>query len=297
MTRCLLVYFSQSGTTAQVAENIASGLRAEGCEADLCNINGQQPPDVRGYDVLGFGLPVYYFRPPSIVTNYLKNLPGLDGMPAFVFVMHGTYRFDTGNTIRRILTTKGARDVGYFHAHGHDLFVGYLKEGYLFSPEHPSDAELAEAEAFGHDVAAHVRGEHYTRPEEDRMPPLMYRLERSITGPWFVNNLYSRLFRVDKEKCTACGLCIKVCPMENISEGNDRYPVWGRNCLFCFTCELTCPEQAITHPVRDFLFRPVMMYNTRMAARVESIDCERIDKSKWRAPAKDRFKRHAKRQS
>ena len=294
MTRCLLVYFSQSGTTAQVAESIASGLRAEGYEVDLFNINGQQPPDIRGYNVLGFGSPVYYFRPPFSVTNYLKNLPELDGMPAFVFVMHGTYRFDTGNMIRRALATKGAKEVGYFHAHGHDLFVGYLKEGYLFSPNHPSDTELVEAEAFGHDIAAHVGDKHYIRPEEDLTPALIYRLGRFFTGHWFVNNFYTRLFRLDRDKCTVCGLCIKLCPMKNISEGNNRYPVWGRNCLLCFTCELTCPEKAITSPIREYLFRPFMIYNTRMAARDKSIDCERIDKSKWRAPAKGRFKRHMK---
>jgi len=293
MTSCLIVYFSQSGTTARVAESIASGLRAEGYEVDPCNMNEQTPPDVRGYDAFGFGSPVYYYRPPFGVTDYLKDLPVLDGTPTFVFVTYGTHRFDTGNMIRRTLAAKGAREVGYFHAHGLDLFAGYLNEGYLFSPGHPSDAELAEAEAFGHDVAAHVAGRHSVRPEEDQPPSLVYRLERFLTGPWFVRNLHSRLFRVDTAKCTACGLCMRLCPTGNILEGRNGQPVWGRDCLLCSTCELTCPKEAITSPVRGPLFRPVMVFNTRMAARDKSIDCERIDRDSWRQPAKGRYKLRA----
>ena len=29
---------------------------------------------------------------------------------------------------------------------------------------------------------------------------------------WLVENLYSRLFKVDPDKCTACGKCIEICP-------------------------------------------------------------------------------------
>ena len=289
MTRCLIVYFSQSGTTAQVAESIASGLRAEGYEVDLHNMNGPPLPDVSGYDLFGFGSPVYYYRPPFNVTDYLNGLPRLDGMPAFVFTMYATYRFDTGNKIRRALSGKGAKEVGYFHARGPDLFVGYLKEGYLFSPGHPSDVELSEAEAFGRDVAAHVAGKQYIKPEEDRPPSLIYRLERFLTGRWFAHNIYSRLFKVDRAKCTACGLCMQLCPTGNISEGRNRRPVWSRNCLLCLTCELKCPEEAVTSPASWPLFRPFMIYNTRMSSRDVSIDCERIDRDSWQLPAEGKY--------
>ncbi|UCG83996.1 MAG: flavodoxin family protein, partial [Dehalococcoidia bacterium] len=138
MPRCLIVYFSQSGTTARVAESIAAGLHSSDYEVDLFNINGSPPPDFGGYDLLGIGSPVYYYRPPFNVSDYLRSMPVIRGLPVFVFMMYGTYRFDTGNRIRRALAGKGAREVGYFHAHGADLYPGYLKEGYLFSPGHPT---------------------------------------------------------------------------------------------------------------------------------------------------------------
>jgi flavodoxin/ferredoxin len=290
MSKCLIVYFSQGGTTAQVAERIATGLRGEGYQVDLCNMNGQQPPDVRDYDLFGVGAPVYYFRPPFNVDDYLNSLPDLGGMPAFAFVMYGTYRFDAGNKIRRALASKGAREVGYFHARGADFFVGYLKQGYLFSPGHPVDGELAQAETFGRDVAAHVVGRQYIRPEDDPSPSMIYRLERFSLGRWFTRQVYTRLFSVDKDKCTACGLCMELCPVGNITEGKGRRPVWGRNCLLCLTCELKCPEEAISSPVSWPLIRPFMIYNTRCASRDPSIEHVRIDRRSWSQASQEQTK-------
>ncbi len=290
MPKCLIVYFSQSGTTAQVAECIATGLRSEGYQVDLCNMNGQQPPDVGGYELLGIGSPVYYFRPPFNVMDYVNSLHDLEGIPAFVFVMHGAYRFDGGNPLRHTLSRKGACEAGYFHARGPDLFVGYLKEGYLFSPGHPTEEELAQSEAFGREVAACVGGKSYFRPEDDRPPSMIYRLERFATGRWFARQVYSRLFRVDKNRCTSCGVCMELCPAGNITEGRGRRPVWGHDCLLCLTCELKCPEEAITSVISWPLFRPFMIYNTRCTARDPSIDHVRVDPKAWSRAASERTK-------
>ncbi len=47
MSKSLIVYFSQGGTTARVAESIATGLRAAEWQADLCNLKDEQPPEAR----------------------------------------------------------------------------------------------------------------------------------------------------------------------------------------------------------------------------------------------------------
>jgi len=282
MSRSLIVYFSQGGTTARVTESIATGLCATGYQVDLCNMKDERPPDLGGYDLLGIGLPVYYYRPPFTVMDYVNSLPDLDGLPAFVFVLHGTYRGDAGSAIRHALARKGAQEVGYFHCRGADYFLGYLNEGYLFSPDHPTVEELAQSEAFGRQVAAHLAGKQYARPEDDRPPSMVYRLERFLTNRWLIKQMYSRLFRVDADKCTACGLCTKLCPTGNITENKGGRPVWGRDCLLCLTCEIKCPQDAITSPVSWLLFRPFMIYNVRHASRDPSLDHVRVIHSRGR---------------
>lgn len=280
MAKSLIVYFSQGGTTAKVAEYIATGLRREGCQADLYSIKEEQQPDISGYDLLGIGSPVYCFRPPFIVTDYLKSLPALGGLPTFTFVLHGTYRFDTGKYIQRVLARKGAQNMGYFHCYGADFWLGYLKEGYLFSPDHPTPVELSLAADFGSQVAGHVAGKPYSLTEEDRPPTLVYRLERFLMNRWFVEQVYSRMLKVDKKSCDACGFCMEICPRANIGEDKGGYPVWGRNCLLCQTCELKCPKDAITSSISSPLFRPATIYNIRRASRDPSLDYVRVTHSK-----------------
>jgi flavodoxin/Fe-S-cluster-containing hydrogenase component 2 len=279
MPKGLLVYFSQGGTTARVAESIAAGLRAAKWQVTLCNMKDKQPPSPSGYDLLGIGAPTYYYRAPFKVMDYVNRLPRLDGLPALVLVLYGTYIGDTGNAIRRVLSRKGAREVGYFHCYGADFFLPYLKEGYLFSPDHPTAEELAKAERFGHEAANRIASQEYARAKNDPPPAAIYRLERFLTNRWLDKQVYSRLFRVDDKKCTSCGLCINLCPTENIVEDKQGRPTFGRKCLLCLNCEMLCPEGAITSPESWPLFRPFMIYNVRHASRDHSLEHVRVKHS------------------
>ena len=276
MVKSLIVYFTQGGTTAQVAGAIAAGLRSKEHRVDLHNINDGQPPRLDGYGLLGIGLPVYNYRPPFKVMEYLHDLPELTGLPVFVFLLYGTLPGDTGNMVRRALTRKGGHEVGYFKARGIDYYLGYLKRGYLFSPDNPTALELDAAQAFGRSIADQIARGGYIRHEDDNPPPIVYRLERFLTNRWFVKFMYSRLFLVKSKKCTSCGLCMKVCPAGNITENRNGHPVWGRNCLLCFYCEMKCPTGAILSPASWPLFSPFITYNVWRARRDPSIGYARV---------------------
>ncbi len=276
MSKILMVFFSQSGTTARVAESIAAGFKRYGHTVDLCNIKHGAPKSVEGYDMIGIGSPAYYFRPSINITEYLNSLPSLNGMRNFVFVLYGTYPGDTGNIIREGLRMKGAREAGYFKCYGADLYQGYLKAGYLFSPDHPLREELSQAEEFASGISEIMAGQKYTQPEPDPSPAIIYRLERFFTNRWLIKTIYSRLFHLDNNKCTACSVCIKQCPTKNISADNEGQPVWSRNCVLCLSCEMNCPQEAITSPASWPLAKPVFMYNVTRASRDSSLDYVRV---------------------
>lgn len=274
--RALIVYFSQKGTNRRVGEVIGKGLGDAGYRVDLHGLAEGPPPSPLAYDVLGVGSPTYYYRAPFVVTDYLRSLPHLRGLPAFVFVVHGAYRGSTGNTIRRELRRKGAREVGYFHCFGADFFLGYLKEGWLLSPDHPSDEELARAGDFGRGLVATLRGAPYEPPAEDPRVHWMYRFERFLANRTLARHVYSRAFRVNDACRPECDLCIRQCPVRNIRRRENGRLAWGRDCLLCLSCEMNCPEDAITSPVSRAIFRPFMVYNTRKALRDPSLDRARV---------------------
>lgn len=130
MKKVLIAYFSQQGTTAKAARRIARGFREHGYPVDLYNILKGDPPDVRRYDILGIGSPVYILRPPFNIMGYIETLPRLDGMPFFVFVMESAHTGTAVNTIRRALSRKGGGEVGYTRFLGEVQTMTYLNLGH-----------------------------------------------------------------------------------------------------------------------------------------------------------------------
>ena len=48
------------------------------------------------------------------------------------------------------------------------------------------------------------------------------------------------------EECISCGICSKVCPLNNITMVEGK-PVWGKNCIHCSACINRCPKLAIEY--------------------------------------------------
>lgn len=71
-------------------------------------------------------------------------------------------------------------------------------------------------------------------------------LKTYIINPLFVRfTISNKGFHVD-EGCISCGICGKVCPVENIRLV-DGHPVWGNQCIHCMACVHACPRQVIQY--------------------------------------------------
>jgi ferredoxin len=47
------------------------------------------------------------------------------------------------------------------------------------------------------------------------------------------------------EECISCGACAGECPVNAISEGEDRYVIDPAKCTDCGSCVEVCPAEAI----------------------------------------------------
>lgn len=52
--------------------------------------------------------------------------------------------------------------------------------------------------------------------------------------------------KLDTKKCSGCGICKKVCPLNNIIIGNGIAVRKNAKCEYCLACAQHCPQKAIT---------------------------------------------------
>ena len=53
---------------------------------------------------------------------------------------------------------------------------------------------------------------------------------------------------VDVEKCTGCGACVDVCPVDAITVQDDIAVVDEAECVECGSCAEECPNDALSLP-------------------------------------------------
>ena len=76
-------------------------------------------------------------------------------------------------------------------------------------------------------------------------PTAVDKAKSSVMNRAFFKTVSAKKFRAT-EKCVACGLCEKVCPLKNITLTDGR-PVWGDHCTHCMACISRCPKRAIEY--------------------------------------------------
>ena len=277
MRKALIVYYSLHGTTRRVAQAIGQGIAEGGYEVTLWDIIERgAAPDYAKYSLIGIGSPVYYYQLPIPVADYLQSLPRLENTAVFSFLLYGTYAFDTADLLRRQIRRSGTRFAGHFQCRGADIYQGYLKAGYLFSPHSPAENEIADARAFGLALTGCDSEKPDMAISSAAKPGPVYRFERLISRKWFMRTIYSRTFKAEKDRCQACGGCERACPVHNIKVEDSRPPVWGQNCTGCLNCQMKCPELAISSFADWPLTRLLIKHNVKAALNDPSIEYEEL---------------------
>ena len=248
--KCIILYFSQvvTGNTKKIAESIADGIRMNGGNCDLLHLKKMkedlkiiQSINFKKYDLFGLGVPVYYFHPPYHILFELEQYPDLSGLKGFLFCTSGGNPGSTLHQMKVILKRKGLKIIdGYDKWIGWDVHQMYGNFGGSLpsSRGHPNDEELALAVEFGKNLVIKTQDPNIPEKEfwnKENPSAKMWTFERMQT--WFPE------FHLNKEKCTKCGYCAEICPVDSIVL--DPYPTWTKPCDRCYICDLKCPTQAI----------------------------------------------------
>lgn len=149
--RGIVVYFSATGSTAKVANAIYKGMKSV-IACDVAPIKKVKPEDMVKYDVVAIGAPNWFHREPCNVKIFSNNMPRMDGKHCILFCTHGTQPVAIFWSMSRNMLKKGMTIIGWNDWYGDATHVLHGPQPYI-THGHPDSIDLAEAEAFGRQMA------------------------------------------------------------------------------------------------------------------------------------------------
>jgi ferredoxin len=230
-----IYWFSGTGNSLYVAKMLA----AEIGDTELIHITGNAPiPEAVGGNgnKIGFVFPSYYGDLPRLVRAFIEKLNILQKTDLFTVITMGGFGQGSIAAMEKLLLTKG---LTLRYGVGVRMPANYIMKYDPATFGSKSDArvikKLNKADKQIHKIANGIITDSH-------------KIKKS---PITSKTLYTDIESLDKdfavtEKCTACGLCEKVCPVNNIKFVNDR-PVWQSHCEHCVACISWCPVAAIEY--------------------------------------------------
>lgn len=234
------IYFSGTGNTRYCVERF---MQESGFGGSAVSIEENDAAErIASEDIIVFGYPTQYSNLPKIVRDFIgENASLWNGKKVFVIVTMGLFCGDGAGVMARLLKKYGAEVIGGLH---------------LKMPDSICD-EKALKRAGGKNIKLISAAEEKIKasavalkngiPTQDGLGLLPHIAGLFGQRLYFYNKprrFYSRV-RIDAEKCIGCGLCARICPLNNISISG-KVAAAGDKCTMCYRCANKCPKQAIT---------------------------------------------------
>ncbi|MFC1820246.1 EFR1 family ferrodoxin [Thermodesulfobacteriota bacterium] len=233
--KSIVVYFSLTGNTKKIAKAIHRGMSRLSDQCDISSVCDVDTRNLRDYDLVGFGAPVWGGPPPN-VTNLINAMPSLEGKHTFAFCTHGALPDRFFSPIVELLQKKGSTVIGLGDWYG-SVYLPSLPKPYL-TDGHPDETDIKEAEEFGRKMVELSKKISAEGPQLIPALQLMPMIPRS--------NLPRSLPKLSVQKCRypQCRLCEDNCPMDAINLSGTP-PGITKDCCTCHFCEMICPEGAM----------------------------------------------------
>jgi ferredoxin len=255
-TKLHLIYFSPTGSTRRIVEQIALGINAPITEQHNLTLNSAGIDTKLTEGIAIIGVPVYAGRMPEICQQRMEKLSA-DQIPAVLVVLYGNREFEDALVeLRDFARSKG------FIIKAAAAFIGehsYSTATHPVAANRPDQVDLNKARQFGEAIAQSLQEEQQSF--EPVIPGTVPYRERPPLG-----GISPSLIQ---EHCTRCGACITICPT-NVITLTDQIITDAAGCIMCCACVKNCPEQArvLDHPMLNARRE---MLTTHCSARKEPL--------------------------
>jgi flavodoxin/Pyruvate/2-oxoacid:ferredoxin oxidoreductase delta subunit len=232
----VVYYFTGTGNSLVVAKDIAKEINGELISIPSVISNDTVKTDA---DVIGIVFPVYMWGMPLIIERFVKKIENVKNKYVFAIATYGGMPGATINMLEKVIKSYNGELAAGFTVHMPSNYIPMVeaiddkKQQQLFN-EMDKKVET---------IAEHIKSRRIVKKENSNvfLRLIFSGIINRASSPHIPK--MDKQFRVD-EKCNSCGICQKICPVNNI-DIIDRKPSWKGNCDQCFACLQWCPEKAI----------------------------------------------------
>lgn len=230
----MVYYFSGTGNSKYVADNIAKRTN------DVCS--DMTLAESLCDHVLGLVFPVYAWGLPLVVEDFIaKTLVDVKGVEyVYAIMTHGDDMGYADKILAKALDRVGIHLDAVFSVSMPNTYV-CLPGFDVDAPSLASSKVTATTSALA-DIAKTVLDRAVaSRITRGALPFTKTYVLRPLFNRFLVTDRY---FRTTSPACSACGKCVRQCPLHNITLVDGK-PQWQGNCTGCLRCYHQCPNKAI----------------------------------------------------
>ncbi len=230
--------FSGTGNTLTIAKKIAEVFNAGGIKAGVHRIEATAPDSINLKATIGIGTTVACWNTYPMVKKWIKSLPKADGTEVFLFDTMGDSSLRMLASIGKELEKKGYKIIG-----SKDFIMpnNFL----LVETENKKQEKLNKTIPLVEEFASSIIADKADIVKGGLVYSLFFAFTSFLVNTWrwkLSQKIFG--FKINNKICTKCGLCVQICPKNNITMNG--YPVFKGNCELCLRCVSYCPAKAIS---------------------------------------------------
>jgi ferredoxin/flavodoxin len=238
-----LYYFTGTGNSLHVAKSLAGKLGH--CDLiPIVTVLREEKLTINS-DVVGIICPMHCQSAPKIVEDFVMKADFHSVSYIFVVFTRGAAWSSGGITqLRTILKKRGySLSAGFYITMINNVLLWHNLAPWLV--EIPTQERVAGLQQKIDRKTTYIKEIIQVQKKIiDKEKKLA-----SLTTPMMRMFYKKNVNKLDKyfkstDNCNSCGLCVKVCPLNNIRLETGK-PIWLHQCAFCFACINYCPQKSI----------------------------------------------------
>lgn len=234
----VIIYFSGTNNSLFLSNLIKVGLEKEDkIKLDLISIESRDNINLTPYEVVIFVYPIYAFNMPKIMEKFIDKIDFINNKKYYILKDSGEPSFlnnDSSHNLIKKLKKNNIKINGEYHfLLPYNIMFRYddnfVKELYLYNLK-LLDIFIYE---YKNDIKRILYSSLFTRFNRQ-----IFKIQR-----WGAK-INSYFYKIDKNKCNNCYLCINKCPTKNIEVIHNKIK-FNHDCIMCMRCSFNCPQNAI----------------------------------------------------